>query len=259
MVTTTALLEQRLRIDLEQQQAGNGANTTDLDDSRGLDLIIGDANELQFALLPYEVRHAPGTRAESGFADGSMFRFEQRPASSPGDGDHYVLSAWIQVQAPGGIQAYTNADWQLEPTFAFGKGWGDFDVQGTIAALLPTSNTKAIGEQAQTNIALQYHLFNIVWPKLEANWTYYGGGPRNALNQPFLTPGIVLGRFDVSHAFKFTFGIGYQTAVARITGQSRLRPLMTTPGSFPRATISGIKPETRGKLALLRASLAFDG
>jgi hypothetical protein len=214
LVTTTGLLEQRVRFDIEQQHAGNGADTTELDDSRALDLIVGDSNEIQLAFAPYEIRHTPGVRAQSGFADGSVFRFEQRLASSPAGGDNYVVTAWLQVQAPAGIQAYTNGAWALQPTLAVGKGWGDFDIQATVGGVLPTSNVSTLGNQAQTNVAFQYHVGQLFWPELEVNWTYYGGGPRNGLNQIYLTPGVEVGRFDISESLKATFGVGYQTAVS---------------------------------------------
>ena len=214
LVTTTGLLEQRLRFDIQQQHAGNGADTTELDNSRAVDLIVGDSNEIQMAFAPFEIRTAPGVKTQSGFADGSVFRFEQRLASSPASADNYVVTTWLQVQAPLGITSYTNKAWQLQPTVAVGKGWGDFDIQATVGGVIPTTNTKILGDQAQTNIAFQYHVMDLFWPELEVNWTYYGGGQRNGLNQVYLTPGVVIGRFDLTKSLKFTFGVGYQTAVA---------------------------------------------
>ncbi len=214
LVTTTGLLEQRVRFDVQQQHSGNGADTTELDDSRALDLIVGDSNEIQVAFAPYEIRHSPGSRIQSGFADGSVFRFEQRLASSPASGDNYVVTAWLQVQAPAGIQAFTNDAWALQPTLAVGKGWGDFDIQATVGGVLPTSHVRTLGNQAQTNVALQYHVGELFWPELEVNWTYYGGGQRDHLNQIYLTPGVEVGRFDIGQSLKATFGVGYQTAVS---------------------------------------------
>src|ERR1700760_2980623 len=214
LVTTTGLLEQRVRFDVSQQHAGNGADTTVLDDSRALDLIISDTQDIQLGMTPYQIRHTPGARTTSGFADGSVFRFKQRLASSPSDADDYVVSTWLQVQAPAGISAYTNSAWQLQPTVAVGKGWGPFDIQATIAGVLPTSNVASLGNQVQGNVAFQYHLDSLCWPELEVNWTHYAGGSRDGLDQVYLTPGVVIGRFDLSKALKFTFGVGYQLAVA---------------------------------------------
>jgi len=60
VVTTTAMLEQRFRFDTAFQHAGNGADTIDLDGGQGVDLIVGDATEVQIAAAPYYVRTTPG-------------------------------------------------------------------------------------------------------------------------------------------------------------------------------------------------------
>jgi hypothetical protein len=215
IATTTALLEQRLRFDVEREHSGNGTDTTELDGGRGLDLIVSPTNEIQIALPPYEFRSAiPGARAVAGFADWNFIRLEQRLAASPEGQDDYVVTAWLQVGAPTGIAALTSHAWSLQPTLGFGKGWGDFDIQGTVAAVLPTSNATALGQQIQSNTTLQYHFGGIFWPEIEANWTYYPDGPRAGLNQLFLTPGLAVGRFTLNQLLKLTLGIGYQFAVS---------------------------------------------
>lgn len=215
LVTTTGLLEQRFRFDVERQNAGNGARTTLLDGGRGLDLIVSDSNEIQIGLPPYEIRGAaPGTPGVAGFGDWPFVRIEQRLASSPGDAGNYVLTAWLQVQAPVGVSRLTSRAWTSTPTLAFGKGWGAFDVQGTVAAVLPASRAATLGHQLQTNLALQYHVLAVLWPELEANWTWYADGQRAGLNQLYLTLGLVAGRFQLTRDLKLTLGGGYQIAVA---------------------------------------------
>ena len=106
IATTTALLEQRFRFDVEDEHSGNGTGTTILDGGKGLDLIVSGSNEIQLALAPYEFRS--GTAASpghTGFGDWAFLRLEQRLASSPEDKDDYVVSAWLQIQAPVGIAA----------------------------------------------------------------------------------------------------------------------------------------------------------
>src|SRR5205085_2242992 len=49
LVTTSGLLEQRLRFDLAEQYAGNGANTMVIDAPRSLDLIVSDTNDIRIA------------------------------------------------------------------------------------------------------------------------------------------------------------------------------------------------------------------
>ena len=233
LVTTTGLLEQRLRIDLQQEHSGNGTNTTVLDGGRGVDLIVSDANEVQFASDPYYIRTGiPGRGPKnkgaitplSGFADWTFLRFEQRLASSPESGGNYVLTASLQVQAPTGIERLSGNSWQYVPTLAFGKGWGAFDVQGTFGAVLPAAHSDTIGYQLQTSIAVQYHLLRVVWPELEVNWTYYANGQRGGLSQVYLTPGLVIGRFAVAEKLRGTFGFGYQVAVTPSYRSSPLTP-----------------------------------
>ena len=215
LVTTTGLLEQRLRFDLSGQHAGNGADTTVVDGGKGLDLIVSDSNEIQIAAPPYDIRTTPtGNGAFSGFADWAFLRVEQRLASSPESGGNYVVTAWLQVQAPTGIAPLTSNAWTYLPTMAFGKGWGDFDIQATVGGVLPASHVATLGDQIQTNVAFQYHLLNVLWPQIEVNWTYYADGQRGGLNQVFLTPGLVIGRFRLADDLLFTFGAGYQFAVS---------------------------------------------
>lgn len=102
--------------------------------------------------------------------------------------------------------------------------------------MLPTSNVSTLGNQAQTNVAFQYHVGDLFWPELEVNWTYYGGGQRNGLNQIYLTPGVVVGRFDIGQSLKATFGVGYQTAVS-----PDYRPKLLTP-AYDQAWIFSSRP-----------------
>lgn len=215
IATTTGLLEQRFRFDVEDEHSGNHSDTTILDGGKGLDLIVSDSNEIQVAMAPYEFRSATGTSpGQVGFGDWAFLRLEQRLASSPQDKDDYVLSAWMQIQAPMGVAAFTNGSWTFQPTLAFGKGWGPVDIQGTLAGVIPTRNLTTLGRQFQSNTAIQYHFMGIFWPELEVNWTYYPDGQRAGLNQVFLTPGLTIGRFRLSNATTFTTGLGYQIAVS---------------------------------------------
>lgn len=215
LVTTTGMLEQRFRFDVDRQHAGNGASTTALDGGRGFDLIVSNTNEIQIGLPPYEIRSAaPGAPGVAGFGDWPFVRIEQRLASSPNDAGNYVVTVWLQLQAPIGIARLTSHAWTYTPTLAFGKGWGAVDVQGTVAVVLPASHTAILGHQLQSNLAVQYHLLTVLWPEVEANWTWYAGGQRSGLNQLYITAGVVAGRFQLTRELKLTVGGGYQFAVA---------------------------------------------
>jgi hypothetical protein len=225
LVTTTGMLEQRFRFDVAEQQAGTGADTKVVDGGRGLDLIVSNSNEVQIAAPPYELRNTPnGKGGFTGFGDWAFLRVKQQLASAPASGGDYFVTVWLQVQAPTGIAALTNNAWTYLPTFAFGKGWGDFDIQATIGGVLPASNVGTLGDQIQTNVAFQYHLLKVFWPELEVNWTHFVGGQRGGLDQVFLTPGLVLGRFPLGNGVLFTTGVGYQVAVS-----PRFQPNPLTP------------------------------
>ena len=226
VVTTTALLEERFRFDMSFQHAGNGADTTVLDGGKGLDLIVSGTQEVQIASVPYYLRgnNAAGKGQLTGFADWPFVRFKQRLASSPENEGDYILSAWLQVQAPAGIKALTNHAWTLLPTLGYGKGWGPFDVQGTVSAVIPTAYEGRTGTQIVNNIAFQYHVLGILWPQIEVNWTYYPDGQRGGKNQVFLTPGLVVGRIPISGRLKATVGFGYQSAVSPNYRASPLTP-----------------------------------
>lgn len=222
LVTTTGLLEQRLRFDVSRQHAGNGADSTALDGGRGLDLIVNETTEIQIGAAPYSIRSgvpgAGGGRTGAipplgGFGDWPFLRVEERLFSSPASDGNYVITALLQIQAPSGIERLTNDAWQYLPTLAFGKGWGAFDIQGTLGAVIPASRAYVIGYQVQTNMALQYQAGELFWPELEVNWTYYANGQRGGLNQVYLVPGVVVGRFILPNGMKYTFGVGYQAAV----------------------------------------------
>jgi hypothetical protein len=225
LITTTGMLEQRFRFDLSEQHAGNGANTTLIDGGRGLDLIVSNSNEVQIAAPPYDIRSAAaGKSSLSGFGDWAFLRVKQELASAPASRGDYFVTVWLQVQAPTGIGPLTSNSWTYLPTLAIGKGWGDFDIQATVGGILPSSNVAVLGDQIQTNVALQYHLLKVLWPEFEVNWTYYADGQRGGLNQVFLTPGLVIGRFKLAEGIMFTTGVGYQIAVSPNYRPSPLTP-----------------------------------
>lgn len=223
LVTTTGLLKQRLRFDIDRQRAGNGTSTTLLDGGKGLDLIVTPTTEIQIAAAPYSIRsgHAGsgpwhvGTVAPlAGWGDWAFLRIEQRLAASPESGGNYVVTTWLQIAAPTGLPQLSSNAWAFLPTLAFGKGWGHFVVQGTVGVTLPTAHAATLGHPVQTHLALQYHVRPIFWPELEVNWTYAPDGQRGGLSQVFLVPGLVLSTIRIGRGLGLSLGAGYQVAVA---------------------------------------------
>jgi hypothetical protein len=232
LITTTSTLEQRFRFDAQYQSAGNTTSTLVLDGGKGVDFIVGPTTEIQLAFDPYDIRTSNLQKKESdskkgefsGFADWPLFRIKERLASSPSDEGNYVLSAWLQIQDAAGIKPLTNNALTLLPTIGFGKGWGKFDIQGTVGATIPTDHESKLGTQLSNNLAFQYHLGKLFWPQIESNLTYWTDGTRGRKTQLYLTPGIVVGRFQISKRLKFTTGIGYSVAVTPHYQSSPLIP-----------------------------------
>ena len=127
---------------------------------------------------------------------------------------NYIVTAFLGVTAPTGTPAFSNGAWQVTPTIAAGKGWGDFDIQATMGLPTPLAYQDVIGTSLATNVAFQYHAFTYFWPEFEINHTYWFNGLRGGKNQVFLTPGIILGRFQIHDRICFIVGVGYQFSVA---------------------------------------------
>jgi hypothetical protein len=101
----------------------------------------------------------------------------------------------------------------ITPTIAYGKGFRDFDVQGTLGISLPTGNEETIGRNLTWNNAFQYHIYKKIWPETEVNFVHYYQGEHNGNTVVYLTPGVVLGKFHLWHRLGFTVGGGYEIAV----------------------------------------------
>jgi hypothetical protein len=116
-----------------------------------------------------------------------------------------------------------------QPTLAFDKGWGDFDIQMTVSTQIPVSTLSSPGTTASTNMTnfgdpilwnttFQYHFFEYFWPELEVNYEYWRNGEHVGLSQVLLTPGIIFGRFKIgmdspTRPINLVIGAGYQVAV----------------------------------------------
>jgi hypothetical protein len=211
IATVTPRLEQEIRFDTQFQQLGSGAQITNIDGGKGLELIPTTMNEILINAPAYEERTVKSPAY--GFADWNFLTIKQRIVSAPEDKGNYIFSAFLGVQAPMRNSPFTNKSWVITPTLAGGKGWGDFDIQATVGMPIPTTHEATIGKSLVTNVALQYHFMEYFWPELEFNDTYWLDGERGHRNQLFITPGIVFGRFALGNGLKGIIGVGYQIAL----------------------------------------------
>ena len=239
LVTVTPRLEQEFRFDYYDQQNGsatNGqANGQHLDNYGGpggariefipaynWEVICG-ASAVRDRLWPQGERRRLGRLAGVPCQISVHFgkRAERRLYR------HRLLSGYPTALGTAG-KISTNVD-VLQPTLAFGKGWGDFDIQMTISEQYPVGglaspgNTAAVnmtnfGDPILWNTTFQYHFMQYFWPELEVNYEYWPNGEHQGLSQVLLTPGIIFGRFPIgmdspTRPVNLIFGVGYQFAV----------------------------------------------
>ena len=224
IATVTPRLEQEFRYDFFFQHQATGADIANYGGGKGLELIPTTTNEILINPPPYESRS--GKHPRTGLADDPFLVVKQRLLSANEQDGNYIVTAFLGVQAPTGVSAFSNNAWVITPTLAAGKGWGNFDVQGTVGVPYPLEHEHTIGVPIATNVAFQYHLGEYLWPEVEVNDTYWTSGERTGKDQIFITPGIIAGRFQISGRVKAIVGLGYQIAVSpKLTTSPALTPM----------------------------------
>ncbi len=225
LVTVTPRLEQEFRYDQLFEQLGNGAQIANFDNGKGLELIPTTTNELLFNLPAYQERTI--VKPAQGTTDWGFLTIKQRFLSANEENGNYILTGFLGFTAPTGAPVFTNKTWIITPTIAGGWGIGDFDVQGTFGVQIPTNGAAPVGTAFVSNVAFQYHMFQYFWPEFEISDTAWSGGLRNGQNQVLLTPGIILGRFNLGlPRVNLAVGVGYQFAVSPV-------PAILTPALTP--------------------------
>jgi hypothetical protein len=213
MVTVTPRLEEEVRYDQYWETRGNGSTLDIYDAGKGLELIPTTTNELLINPPAYQFKQNTRTPAQ-GWLDDQFLVVKQRFLSANEQEGNYIVTGFLGVTAPSGNAAFTNGTWIITPTIAGGKGWGDFDIQATMGIGLATRNQSSYGNVLSTNIAFQYHIFKYFWPEFEVNHTWWlNGDERGGKQQIFLTPGLILGRFQLYQRLRFIVGVAYQSAV----------------------------------------------
>jgi hypothetical protein len=214
LVTVTPRLEQEVRYDQYWESRGNGSTLDIFDSGKGLELIPTETNEVLINPPAYQYKGNTATPA-NGWLDDQFLVVKQRLLSANEDNGNYIVTAFLGITAASGNSAFTNGTWIITPTIAAGKGWGDFDIQATTGVAFPFKNQSTFGTSIATNITFQYHFMQYFWPEFEFNNTYWANGEqRGGKDQVFLTPGIILGRFEIYKRIKMSIGGGYQVAVS---------------------------------------------
>ena len=207
--TVTPRLEEELRYDQLWQNNAKGVTTDNYDGGKGLELIPFEHVEVILNMPPYIAHNNPAVR--DGFGDIS-FLVKYRLLSGNEQHGKYILSAFLGWSVPTGEYKNGALHAVITPTIAYGKGFGNFDLQGTFGIGFPTADTKIVGRNYLWNNTFQYRLFRKLWPEVELNSTFFQNGPNRGNQQNFVTPGLVLGRFRLWRRVGLTFGGGYQIA-----------------------------------------------
>jgi hypothetical protein len=209
VATTTPRLEEEYRYDQFWQENAKGVTTDNYDGGKGLELIPLEKVEVIFNAPPYLQHHNPKVR--DGWGD-VAFLVKYRLFSANEEHGSYILTAFLGWSVPTGQFSNGAPHAVITPTIAYGKGFGNFDLQGTAGVGLPTADTSSLGRTIAWNNAFQYRVFKKFWPEVELNSTFFQDGKNDGQKQNFVMPGLLLGRFRLVGRVGFTFGGGYQIA-----------------------------------------------
>jgi len=219
LATTYTGLFQVARTDIVRQIAPKGTYTWNIDNSKCVSFITPGNLEFDIDLPPY-IKH--NTTAVDGWGDFS-FLAKYRIASGNAQHGTYVISFWALTTVPTGQAKNGSTNASVQPNLGVGKGFGNFDLQSTFGATLPTGNpaTNATGRPILWNTAAQWKLHKIFWPELESNATFFKGGPNDGKTQEFITPGIIIGKCALHPGDKqsrpgLAFGGGMQIAASHL-------------------------------------------
>jgi hypothetical protein len=212
VVTVTPRLEQEVRYDQYWEAGPSGHVLNSYGGGKGIEFIPGENMEVILGIPAYQTRDNPG--GSGGFAD-ENFLFKYRLLSANEEHGDYILTAFLGVTLPVGSDYNTGHHEVTTPTIAFGKGWGDFDIQSTLGISVPDDGAprNQAGTPVLFNTTLQYRLFKFIWPEVEFNYSWFPNGERLGANQLYVTPGVVLGKFNIHNRLGFTIGAGCQLAL----------------------------------------------
>ena len=209
LATTTPRLEEEFRYDQLWQENAKGVTTNNYDGGKGLELIPFEKVELIFNLPPYIDHNNPTIK--NGWGDVAFLVKYRLLAANEAHGS-YILTAFLGWSLPTGSSTNGALHAVITPTIAYGKGFGQFDAQGTFGVGLPVADTNLVGRTYVWNNAFQYRVLRKFWPEVELNSTFFQEGKNDGQKQNFVTPGLIIGRFHVRSRVGFTIGGGYQIA-----------------------------------------------
>jgi hypothetical protein len=214
LVTVTPRLEEELRYDQfwESLTGGHALINYGGGGGKGVELIPFDPVEFIIGIPSWQTVNAEPPK--KGWTDESFLIKYRLLAANEENGD-YIVTAFMGLTVPNGSNPISTHHFAYSPTIAFGKGFGDFDVQSTLGVSVPENGGSRVGAGTPIsfNTAFQYHVLKYLWPEVETNYTYWPNGQHRDLSQLFITPGLVIGRIPIAGRVGLTLAVGCQVAV----------------------------------------------
>jgi len=208
-------LVQLLRFDAVHEFTPTHTETWIYDNSKGINLVPFARTEFDINLPPLIQHNNP--KVVDGAGDFSMV-VKYRGFSSPTEHHNYSTAFLMTFTVPTGSYKNGTAVSTINPTVAGGKGFGKFDVQSALGAILPTSSVPTIGRTIQWNTTAQYKVGAWFWPEVEVNSSYYHLGANDGKNQTFVTPGFMVSKLKLTKnpkdRYAMIFGAGMQIATS---------------------------------------------
>jgi len=214
VVAPSSVIVQLARVDFLHQYTSTHTETWNYDNGKGVNLIPFARTEFDINLPPYIQHNAP--KVKDGAGDVSFVAKYRMFAAN--EGGNYSTAVQVAFSVPTGSYKNGTAASTFTPTVVAGKGFGKFDIQSAIGGVLPMSSALAIGRTISWNTVAQYKVGKYFWPELEANASYYHGGPNDGKNQTFLTPGLIVSKIklrqDPKDRLGLVLGTGMQIATS---------------------------------------------
>jgi hypothetical protein len=215
MVGAPSTIVQLARTDFVRQYTSTHTLTWNYDNGKGVNFIPFARTEFDINLAPYIEHNSP--QVADGVGDFSM-AMKYRPFAGNAEKGNYSTLVQLAFSVPTGSYKNGTAVSTITPTVVGGKGFGKFDVQSALGAVLPTSSVPTIGRTIQWNTVGQYKVGKYFWPELEVNASYFRGGANHGKNPVFLTPGLMVSKIklrkDPKDRLGLVLGTGMQIATS---------------------------------------------
>jgi hypothetical protein len=212
VATVSPNLQEVLRYDIMQESLAGGRTLANFGSGKGLEFIPSEHIQFIVGIPPWQTENT--SPKKNGWGDES-FLVKYRFLSANEENGNYVFTGFLGLTVPNGSANYTTHHFVFTPTLAGGKGWGDFNIQGTAGVSVPDNRAgrNTLGTPVALNVTAQYRVAKILCPEVEANYTYWPNGTHEGLNQLFITPGLVVGKMRLWDRVGIMVGVGCQIAV----------------------------------------------